>query len=399
MRSGRSGSGWPAPAAPSLAVVHGRLTYLDWAASGPVRARAVDAMLPFLTARFGNPSGAHPLAVDARRALDDARDVVAGVLGADPSEIVFTGCGTEADNLALFGVHARRGGTVVGTAVEHHAVLHPVERLGGRVVPVGRNGVVDLDALADALDPTVSVVSVMAVNNEVGTVQPFAEVAALVRDRAPQAVVHTDAIQAPCWLDLRELATHVDLLSLSGHKFGGPKGTGVLMVRRGVPVAPLLLGGGQEHDRRSGTQDVAGAVALATALQEAAAEREATVTRVGALRDRLLDGLVAAVDGLHPTVPRAATVAGAAHVCIEGVESEAVLYLLGRAGICASAGSSCASGALQVSHVLAAMGVSRELAAGAVRCSLGYGSTDADIDHVLEVMPSVVAQLRREVRR
>jgi cysteine desulfurase len=222
-------------------------------------------MLPFLTGRFGNPSGSHPVAVDARHGLDDARDVVAAVLGCDAGEVVFTAGGTEADNLAVLGVHERLGGVAVCPAGEHHAVLHCVEAVGGRVVAVDATGAVDLDALAAVLDPSVTVVSVMAVNNEVGTVQPIAEVAALVRERAPEAVLHTDAVQAAPWVDLAELTAHVDLLSISGHKVGGPKGTGLLFVRAGTPLRPRVIGGGQERDRRSGTQDVAGAVALAEA--------------------------------------------------------------------------------------------------------------------------------------
>lgn len=363
-----------------------------------MRSEAVAAMLPFLTERFGNPSGSHAVAVDARHALDDARDVVAAVLGCAAGEVVFTSGGTEADNLAVLGVHERRSGVAVCPATEHHAVLHPVEHVGGVVVGADPDGAVDLDRLAAALHPGVTVVSVMAVNNEVGTVQSLADVAALVRERAPEAVLHTDAVQAASWMPLAPVAAEVDLLSLSAHKFGGPKGVGVLMVRAGTPLAARALGGGQERERRSGTQDVAGAVALAEALRCAQTEASEVTVRVGALRDRLLDGLRAAVPGLHETVPRHRTVAGAAHVCVEGVESESLLFLLGRGGVCASAGSSCTSGAVQHSHVLEAMGVPRERIAGAVRLSLGRGSTDADVDRVLEVLPDAVARLRRTVR-
>lgn len=371
------------------------LTYLDHAASTPMRPEAVEAMLPYLTEHFGNPSGSHRAARDARKALDESREIVASLLGFDSSEVVFTGDGTEADNLAVSGVHAARGGITVCSAVEHHAVLHPVEHLGGRVVGVDGSAAIDLDALADALDGTVSVVSVMAVNNEVGTIQPIAQIAEAVAERAPGAVLHTDAIQAFAWLDVAEVCAGAHLVSISGHKFGGPKGVGVLAVRKGVEIEPLVLGGGQERGRRSGTQNVAGIVALATAMSLAHDERKTTVDRVAKLRDLLVDGLAAQVDGLTETVPRDRKVAGNAHVVVDGVESEALLFLLDREGVCASAGSSCSSGAMDPSHVLAAMGVPRERALSAVRLSLGPASTSADVERALEVIPAAVAKLRR----
>lgn len=373
-----------------------RLTYLDHAATTPMRPEAIEAMLPFLGERYANPSGSHRASRDARLALDEARDRVAGCLGADAGEIVFTGCGTESDNVAVLGPLRRHGGIAVCPATEHHAVLHVVEHGGGRVVGVDATGVVDLDALAGALDDDVRVVSVMAVNNEVGTVQPLAEVAALVRALAPSAVLHTDAVQAACWLDLRELTSIVDLLSLSGHKFGGPKGVGLLWARQGVTFEPLLQGGGQERDRRSGTHNLAGIAAFATALSITDAERDSTVERLTRWRDRLVDALVAA--GAIETVPRSAKVAGSAHVCFPGLESESLLFLLDRAGICASAASACASGAMEPSHVLAAMGVPRESAMGAVRFSLGPATTADDIEYAVAEVPPIVDRLRAATR-
>jgi cysteine desulfurase len=372
------------------------LAYLDHAATTPMRPEAVEAMLPFLTDRFANPSGSHRASRDARRGLDEARDVVAECLGGAPGEVVFTGCGTEADNLAVLGSIRRHGGVAVCPAAEHHAVLHPVEHLGGRVVAVDAAGAVDLDALADALDESVRVVSVMAVNNEVGTISPLAEVAAVVRERAPGAALHTDAVQGLQWLDLAAAAAEYDLVAVSAHKFGGPKGVGALLVRGSTSVEPLLMGGGQERDRRSGTQNVAGIVAMAEAMRISVETRPETVARVQALRDRLLDGLLARVPGLRETVPRDRKVAGSAHVCIEGVENESLLFLLDREGVCASAASACSSGAMDPSHVLAAMGVSREMAGGAVRLSLGWASRDDDVDRVLDVLPAAVLRLRRE---
>ncbi len=229
---------------------------------------------------------------DARKAVDEARDVVAECLGCRPGEVVFTSGGTEADDLAIFGVVRRAGGVAVCAATEHHAVLHPVEYLGGRIVGVDRTGRVDLDQLADALDDSVTVVSVMLANNEVGTIQPLAEVAAVVAERAPGAVLHTDAVQGAVWLDVAREAAPAQLVSVSAHKFGGPKGTGALVVRDGVALEPLLLGGGQERERRSGTHNVAGIVAMAEALRATVAERESVTARVSGLRDRLVDGLV-----------------------------------------------------------------------------------------------------------
>jgi cysteine desulfurase len=358
---------------------------------------AVAAMLPFLTERYANPSGSHAASRDARRALDEARDVVAASLGCEPGEVVFTGCGTEADNLAVLGTIRRHPGAAVCPAAEHHAVLHAVAHVGGRVVGVDAAGAVDLDQLAGALDESVRLVSVMAVNNEVGTISPLDDVVRLVRERAPNALLHTDAIQGFQWTELAAFAAGCDLVAVSAHKFGGPKGVGALVVRGRASVDPLLMGGGQERDRRSGTHNVAGIVAMAEAMRLTVEQRPDTIRRVGALRDRLLDGLLDAVPELSETVPRDRKSAGSAHVCVAGVESESLLFLLDRAGVCASAASACSSGAMDPSHVLAAMGLPRDVAAGALRLSLGWASTDAEIDHVLEVLPPAVRRLRRDV--
>lgn len=370
--------------------------YLDHAASTPLRPEVRAAMAPYLDDDFANPSGGHALARRARQAVDEARDRVADVLGCEPGEVVFTSGGTESDNHAVLGAVRRHGGGAVCTAIEHHAVLHPVEHVGGRIVGVDRDGTVLLDELEAALDDSTRIVSVMAANNEVGTVQPMRRVTRLASKRAPQAWVHTDAVQAAVWLDLADVAKHCHLVSVTAHKLGGPKGVGALVVRNGVDLEPLLFGGGQERDRRSGTHNVAGIVGFAAALAVTADQRDATNARVSALRDRLVDGLVATVPGVHETVPRDWKVPGSAHVCIEGVESEALLYLLERAGVCASAASSCAAGAMEPSHVLTAMGVPKELARGALRLTLGFASTAADVDAALTAVPAVVAQLRRE---
>ena len=368
-----------------------------------MRPAAVEAMATFLADEPGNPSGSHAAARRARRALDDARDVVADVVGGDPGDVVFTAGGTEADNLAVLGVHDRRGGTVVTTAVEHHAVLDPVRSRGGVVVPVLPTGVVDLDALAAHLDAhhDVALVSVLLVNNEVGVVNPVPAVAEVVRSHAPGALVHTDAVQAPMWLDLRTHTAGADLVSISAHKLGGPKGVGALVLRPAAvgEVAARTLGGGQERGRRGGTQNVAGIAAMACALRITDDERPATVARLGAERDRLIAGVRAVVPDAVDTVAArgggaATSVAGIAHLCLPDVDSESLLFLLDEAGVCASAAASCSSGALEVSHVLAAMGVDAELARGSLRLSLGWATTPADVDVALAALGPAVERLR-----
>ncbi|MEY3680898.1 MAG: hypothetical protein RL547_1511 [Actinomycetota bacterium] len=361
--------------------------------------------MPFHDVVYANPSGSHRFARRARQVIDEARDMVAEVVGCTPGEVVFTGSGTEGDNMAIRGAVERRGGRALCSAAEHHAVLHCVEHEGGIVLETDEWGRVDLERLDAVLSSapsdgpeSVSVVSVMAVNNETGAITDLEAVSRVVRRRAPGAILHTDAVQAACWIDLRELWPHVDALALSAHKFGGPKGVGVLAVRNGASIAPLLLGGGQERDRRSGTHNVAGIVAAAVALSDTDREREAERARVTALRDRLVDGLLA-VGEVHRTVPADLAVPGVVHLCFAGVENEALLYLLDEAGVCASAASACASGAMEPSHVLAAMGVDRSLAHGALRLSLGHTTTDADVEHAIGVVVGAVRHLRTATTR
>ena len=359
--------------------------YLDHAATSPMRPEALAAMVPLLGGELGNPSGAHALARAARGHLDDARADLADVVGCEPGEVVFTSGGTEADNLAVRGVLAA-GGRALCAATEHHAVLHPVQASGGAVVAVDARGVIDLDALADALTDDVRLVSVMLVNNEVGTVQPLAAVAEVVRGRAPQALLHTDAAQALTWLDLREHAAVADLVTLASHKCGGPVGTGALVVRSGVSLAAQLLGVGQERERRSGTQDAAGAAAFAAAARAAHDGRADLVARVAAWRQALVAAIRAGVPGARESaVPAGADpthlVPGILNVCLPAVDSEALLFLLEHDHrVLASAASSCASGAQEPSHVLAALGIDRATAAGSLRLSLGWSSTQADVD-------------------
>ena len=368
--------------------------YLDNAATTPMRPEAVEAMLPYLRDRFGNPSGSHAVSREARKALDGAREIVAVCLGARPGEIVFTGGGTEADNLAVTGAHGARPGNVVCSAVEHHAVLHSAAALDARIAPVRTDGVIDLERLADLVDEETSVVAVMLANNEVGTIQPLDAVASVVRARAPGAALVTDAVQAYPWLDVAALGAVADMVAVSAHKFGGPKGVGALVVRDGAALSPLIHGGGQERDRRSGTHNVAGVVAMAAAMQATESDRDRVVVRVEALRDRLADGLLATVPDTEETGARSVKVAGNCHLSFGGVESEELLFLLDAGGLCASAGSACAAGAVEPSHVLSAMGVPRRRALGALRLSLGPETTEADVDFAADLVASTVRRLR-----
>jgi cysteine desulfurase len=359
-----------------------------------------DAMLPWLEGRFGNPSGSHRIARAARTAIEEARDQLAAVMGAQPREVVFTGGGTEAINLAVRGTANLQEGTprrIITSAIEHDAVREAAQAqtAEGEVherIGVDNNGVIDLDALAGQLDRSVRLVATMAVNNEVGTIQPINDVVELVRTHT-DALLLVDAVQGAVWLDLRTLAA-VDLMVISGHKFGGPQGVGALRIKEGVTIGPIIHGGGQERERRSGTQNVAGIVGMAAALAAADAEREAMIRRVRPLRDRLVDGILELVSGAKETSDRTTKVAGNAHVCIPGVESESLLVLLDDAGICASAGSACASGAIHISPVLQAMGCDETLAQGALRLTLGSTTNDSDIDRALVAIPDAVARLR-----
>jgi cysteine desulfurase len=388
------------------------VTYLDHAATTPLRPEVAAAMAEVHAAseagRLGNPTGSHPAAQHARRLLEEARDEVAAFLGRDPGDIVFTSGGTESANLAVLGpaeaARQDRGEAVLlSSAVEHPAVRESARAaakagLDTRELPVDQHGILDPDALARTLSSRVTLVAVMTANNETGVLQPLPDLIEAVHRRAPNAFFFTDAVQAAPFIDLAAVTAGADLVSLSAHKVGGPAGVGALAVAGRVRLEPRQYGGGQERERRSGTQDVAGAVGLATALRSVAAERATAAPRVAALRDRLRDGLLGAVEGAYRTVPAADGVEvlpGHLHLCVPGVEREELLVALGAEGVCVSGGSSCASGALQPSHVLAAMGVAPELAAGALRFSLGYGTTDADVERALAVVPAVVAALRR----
>ena len=360
-----------------------------------MRCEAAQAMRPWLEGRFGNPSGAHRAARAARAALDDARDTLADILGMPPGGVLFTSGGTESDNLAVLGSLAARPGAVVVCAVEHPAVIEAAVASGEdlRVAPVGPDGVVDLDSLRGLLDPDVSLVSVQAANQETGVIQPLSRVANLVRRRAPNALLHTDAVQAAQWTDLAEAASAADMVSVSGHKWGGPQGIGVLGVRGHPRLRPVLYGGGQERELRSGTQNVAGAVGLAAAARASVASRAESCRRVSAMRDELSGRLRASLPAFVETGSGSNRTPGHLHLVLPGIESEALLVLLDEAGVCASAGSACASGALEPSPVLLAMGATKEDAMSTLRLTLGPSTTFDEIDFAARAIPEAVARL------
>ena len=380
--------------------------YLDHAATTPPDPRVVEAMLPFFTTHWGNPSSIYLEGQEARRAVDAARKTIADLLGASPKEIVFTSGGTESDNAAIrgaaFAQRARgRGNHIVTTAIEHHAVLHTVEQLereGFRAtyLPVDRDGVVSLEALAEAVGPETIVVSIMTANNEVGTIQPVAEAARIARERNPRVVVHTDAVQAAGSLDITPAKLGVDLLSLAGHKIYGPKGIGLLYIKNRTPWQPFILGGSQEKERRAGTENVPGIVGLAVAMQLAWQERETFNAHVSRLRNRLLFELPERIPDTVITGPSdpERRLPNNFSCCFRNVEGESVLLALDMADIAASSGSACTTGALEPSHVLTAMGIDRDLAHASLRLTLGRHTTDAEIDRVLDVLPGIVQKLR-----
>ncbi|HEY4440657.1 MAG TPA: cysteine desulfurase family protein [Candidatus Elarobacter sp.] len=373
--------------------------YLDNAATTVVRPEVVETMVPLLAGGY-NPSSQHGEGRAARAVLDDARETVARILGAAPREIVFTGGGSEADTLAVVGAARAlraKGRHVVTSAIEHHAVLHAADLLeaeGWEVtrLPVDARGLVDPAAFAAALRPDTTLASIMLANNEIGVVEPIAQLAALARARG--VVFHTDAIQAPGRLPLNVDQLGVDLLSLSGHKFGGPKGAGVLYVRSGTPLEPIVVGGGQEHGLRAGTEDVAGIAGFARALSLAEAERPETAARLRTLRDRLETALVAAIPDVLVNGAGAPRLPGITSLAIADAPSDALLIRLDLAGIAASAGSACAAGSLEPSHVAAALGLPERFRTGVIRFSLGSSTTEAEVESVIARFPALVADVR-----
>lgn len=378
-----------------------RFIYLDHAATTPVHPEVVEAMLPFFTEKYGNPSSIYSAAREARKALDRARSGIAEILGCDPSEIIFTSGGTESDNLALKGVafaNRHKGNHIITTQVEHHAILHTAEylekRFGFQVtyLPVDRYGTVDLVALEKAITADTILISVMYANNEVGTIQPISEISRLARDRG--ITFHTDAVQAGGSLDLNVDKLGVDMLSLSAHKFYGPKGIGLAYVRKGTNFWPQQQGGGQERGRRAGTENTAYIIGLATALKLAYEGLESNNAHAARLRDRLIEGISGRVPEAYLTGHPTHRLPNNASFVFDYVEGESILLGLDLQGIGASSGSACSSGALEPSHVLKAMGIPADRAHGSLRLTTGLDNTEEDIDHVLEVLPGIVERLR-----
>ena len=380
--------------------------YLDHAATTPPDPRVIQAMLPMLTRFWGNPSSIYLEGQEARRAIDSARKLCADLLGVVPKEIVFTSGGTESDNSAIRGAayaqrERGRGNHIITSAIEHHAVLHAVEQLereGFRAtyLPVDAEGFVDLAALEDAVGSETTVVSVMHANNEVGTIQPIAEISRIAKAKNPNVVVHTDAVQAAGAIDITPSKLGVDLLSIAAHKLYGPKGVGLLYVKNRTPWQPMLLGGSQEKERRAGTENVAGVVGLATAMKLAWDEAAARNEHSRAMRDRLLYELPERIPDTVITGPNEPErrLSNNFSCCFRNVEGESVLLALDMADIAASSGSACTTGALEPSHVLTAMGIDSDLAHASLRLTVGAATTIEDIDHVLATLPQIIARLR-----
>lgn len=376
--------------------------YLDYAATTPLDPRVLEAMMPYMTEHFGNPNSIHSFGREARRAIDEAREKIAQLLNCQPSEIVFTSGGTESDNLALRGVaeaYRHKGNHIVTTAIEHHAVLRTckaLEDMGFFVtyLPVDEHGLISPEQVAEAVNERTILVSVMHANNEIGTIEPIAEIVRAVKVKRPDTIVHTDAVQTVGHIpvDIQELG--VDLLSFSAHKFYGPKGIGGLFVRKGVRFVPQITGGGQERNRRSGTENVAAIVGMAKALELAVEEMPTELPRLQALRDELITGVLSRIPETrlngHPTL----RLPHNANFSFRGIEGEALLLQLDLNGIAASSGSACSSGSLEPSHVLLALGLDYELAIGSLRITLGRFTTREHILRLLDLLPKVVEKLR-----
>ena len=383
-----------------------RLIYMDHAATTPVRPEVLEAMLPYFSGSFGNPSSIYTLAQESLKAVDDSRQAIADVLGARMSQVVFTSGGTESDNTALKGAAfalRNTGNHIVTTGIEHHAVLHTchqLEQFGFEVtyLPVDQYGIVDPDDVGRAVTDRTVLVSVMLANNEIGTIQPVGEIARIVKDEAKRRersiVVHTDAVQAAGYLDLDVASLGVDMLSLSSHKFHGPKGVGVLFIRRGTPFEPQQMGGGQERQRRSGTENVPGVVGMAEALKLASEEREHLSAHCRYLRDKIIASVHETIDGAHLNGHPTERLANNVNISFESVEGEPVLLGLDFAGICASSGSACSSASLEPSHVLLAIGRSADLAQGSLRITVGADNTEEEVDYLLTTLTGLVERLR-----
>ncbi len=377
-----------------------RKVYLDNAATTALSPKVLEKMMPYLTDTYGNASSPHSFGQTARIGVEHAREQVARAINADPSEIVFTGCGTESDNTVLFGVaerYAKKGDHIITTNVEHHAILHScaaLEKKGIKVtyLPVDKDGLVTPEQVRDAITDKTILVSVMFANNEVGTIMPIPEIAAVCHEKG--VLFHTDAVQAAGHIPIDVKAMGIDMLSISGHKFHGPKGVGVLYERKGIRLPSYIIGGEQEKGRRAGTENVAGIVGLGEALELAVTNMSETSARMTRMRDRLIEGIEATIPEVKLNGHRTKRLPNNVNFSIKYIEGESILLMLDMAGIAASSGSACTSGSLDPSHVLLALGLTHEVAHGSVRMTLGDDTTDEDIDYVLETLPKVAHRLR-----
>ncbi len=374
--------------------------YADNAATTRIAPQVLDAMLPYLKEEYGNPSTLYKLGREAKIAIEKAREQVAQVIGAKAEEIFFTGSGTEADNMALKGVLYGPAGKgkkhLITTKIEHHAVLHTamaLEKEGFQVtfLSVDKNGRVDLEELKQAITPDTALVSIMAANNEVGTIQPIEEIGKICREKG--VLFHTDGVQAFGHMPLDVNKMNIDLLSLSAHKINGPKGSGALYIRRGLGLRPVIEGGGQERNRRSGTENVAGIVGLGQAAQLAMETMEEESARLKALSQKLIDGVLQIPETILTGDPEN-RLPGACSFAISAIEGESLVLYLDMEGICTSTGSACSTGSLDPSHVLMAIGLSHEVSHGSLRVSLGRFNTEEEVDYIIETLPKVVEKLR-----
>jgi cysteine desulfurase len=376
-----------------------RFVYADNAATTSVSKPVLDAMLPYFTVNYGNPSSIYSIGRDAREAIDTARQKVADAIGAETQDIFFTSGGSEADNWAIKGIayaNIKKGRHLITSRIEHHAVLHTMKALekeGFEVtyLEVYTNGVIKPDDLAAAIRPDTTLVTIMYANNEIGTVQPIPELAKICHDRG--VLFHTDAVQAIGHLPVNVKDQGIDLLSLSAHKFHGPKGVGALYIRKGLRFPNLIEGGAQERNRRAGTENVAGIVGLAAAIEIATADIVKKGEKVKVLRDRLIDGMLQ-IPMTRLNGDREKRLPGNVNISVEGIEGESLLLLLDMNGVCASSGSACTSGSLDPSHVLLALGLRHEVAHGSLRLTIDEDTTQEDVDYILEVLPKVVDRLR-----
>jgi len=377
-----------------------RIIYMDHSATTYVKQEVLEAMIPYYADHFGNPSSIYSIARDSKRAIDTARAQVATALGAEPDEIYFTSCGSESDNWAIKGIayaNRKKGNHIITSKIEHHAVIHPCEYLEKddfvvTYLPVDKYGLVDPAELEQAITDKTILVTIMFANNEIGTIEPIAELGAIARKH--KIPFHTDAVQAIGNIPIDVKAQNIDLLSLSAHKFYGPKGVGVLYIRKGTKIDNLIHGGGQERRRRAGTENIAGIVGLGKAIELATADIEGHNKKIRALRDRLLNGILAKIPNAYLNGHPERRLPGNINISFEFIEGESMLLWLDDEGICASTGSACTSGSLEPSHVLLATGLPVEISHGSLRLTLGDVNTDADVDFVLEVLPKVVTRLR-----